>query len=128
MWNWKFLLSVAILYAITLSDFPDLLNNWRKFESEGNFKCKNKLGDGSVMCYFTDHIRTDDIFSVNKITPEDHFYIDEIFETCILKIHSLNMPENLPGMCVGVLLVINSRDNILKSIFFKVVLVLFSII
>lgn len=99
MWNWKlFLLSVVLLYAISLSDFPDLLNNSRKFKNEGNFKCMNKVGDGSVMCYFMDHIAISDIFNITKILPDGNFSIEEIKETLIIRIHSLNMPENLPGM------------------------------
>jgi hypothetical protein len=94
---WRFILSVVVLFAITLSDY-DLLNNWRKVESEDNFKCKNKLGDGSVMCYFTDRILDVENFNVIKMMPDGNFSVQEIRETFIVKIHSLNMPKNLPGM------------------------------
>lgn len=100
MWNWKFLLPSVILLMITLSAFTDILKNRRK--SDEFFKCKDESGDGSVICSFMDHDDICDILSVTKISQGGNF---TSAETLIVKIHSLNMPENLPSMKLIILII-----------------------
>lgn len=92
MLSWKFLLFVVVLYLITLSCFK-----YRVGKKEEFMKCLNESGDGSVVCHFLDDVRSFDFFNVTKVIDGSLNY-DEKKNSTILKIHSHNMPEWMPGL------------------------------
>lgn len=93
MASWKFLLSVVVLYMIALSCFKYRVDR----KEEESMKCLNQSGDGSVVCHFMDDVKIFEFFNVTKIIDGSSNYAERNNST-ILKIHSHNLPERMPGL------------------------------
>lgn len=114
MWTYKHTISAILIYSMIFSYFGEL-KSFFKHESEGNFHCFDRTGDGAVICHFSDEIKVNDLVNVTKIKAIQNLTVGEIRMTSILGIHRFNMPEKFPSGLGGIfysleeLFVSNSR-------------------